>query len=258
MRIPSLMILAAALGLGTPARAQDAAPATTSEPEPAAPAAKTVEDEGVSRKWDDEKTDAGGGLLGPVRVGPTFAIGFPHVITYGVDVLWEHLLSGGISTGKTRITAFKPLDASVSSLDVRLRWHPWLGSFFLGVAYGNQTIDASAAAQDLAVTLPGGVKRKVTASFEADARTTYWTPHLGWFTVYDFGLTLGFELGLQMPIKAHTSIDVELTGVSASEENLVKESPEYQKQKKDAKDALDRVATVSLPYITLLRIGWLF
>ncbi len=233
------------VNMATPAPA-DAAAATSD-----ATADKPTE---KNASWDEGKEP--GGLLGPVRVGPTFALGFPHLVNYGIDVLWENTIGFAIATGKTKVETFKPLSAEISNVDARLRWFPFKTSFFLGAAYGTQKVSANAA-MTLKTTV-GGAVTKVPTEFEAEAETTYWTPHLGFFSIWEMGLTIGFELGAQLAVKSHTELDVTFKNLTAAEEAEVKKSKVYLDQKEKTRDALKKIASETIPYVTLLRVGFMF
>lgn len=233
------------VNMATPAPA-DAAAATSGA------AADKPTDKDAS--WDEGKEP--GGLFGPVRVGPTLAIGFPHVVNYGIDVLWENMIGFAIATGKTKVETFKPLSAEISNLDARLRWFPFKSSFFLGAAYGTQKVSANAV-MNLKTTI-GGTVMKVPTEFEAEAETTYWTPHLGFFSIWDIGLTIGFELGAQLAVKSHTELDVTFKNLSAAQEAEMKSSKVYLEQKEKTREALKKIASETIPYVTLIRVGYMF
>jgi hypothetical protein len=182
-----------------------------------------------------------------VRIGPTVALGFPHPLTYGLDALWNDTVSGGFSIGNFETKA-QDVEIGISNWDLRARWHPFGGSFFLGAAYGNQTIDAKLK-KDIEVGTT-----KVSTSLKLKVETTYLTPHLGWFAVWDSGFTLGTEFGYQMALSSKTK-DLDVTFEGGADPSG---SDEFRKNADDIKKGAEQFGKVSIPYLTLLRLGWLF
>lgn len=191
-----------------------------------------------------------------IRVGPTAQIGFPHPITYGVEALLADLVSLGFSTGSYNVTQIDKANVKIKSWDVFARWHPFAGNFFVGGAYGHQDIDGRFE-DDVNLTL-NGFPTTVPARVDAAIKSNYISPRFGWMGVYPSGLTLGFEVGAQIPLSPDTSVDATVPGVSPLEEAAVKSTADYQDLKKQADDAVKILGKKTLPFLTLLKVGWLF
>ena len=244
----------------------EATPAPSSD---AANAEKLKKDQSEKERLEKEKANKGAfeepqekaaaredgeGIFGPLRVGPTIQIGLPHLVNYGLDLLYKKTWGVGFSTGKYS-TSLSSTNIQLANWDLRGRWHPWNGSFFLGAAYGQQELFGEAK-QNLALTA-NGVSLTVPTTLQVDVKTNYLTPHLGWFAVWDSGLTLGFELGLQIPVTSSDSVNVAFSNVSPSQEASVKASSQYLSAKKKVDDAAKLLGKQVFPYITLIRLGWL-
>ena len=196
------------------------------------------------------------GLLGPVRIGPMIGLGVPHPYSWGLDVMYKRVFTIGVSAGKFSSDHFDPVEVQLVHWDVRARWHPWWGSFFLGLAVGQQELFGEAK-KDVSFSR-NGVKLTVPVTVQVEFATTYLTPHLGWTWIWDCGFNMGFDFGAQIPIQNKSELKVGFENVAPSQETAVKETSEYKKLEKDVDDAGDLIGKTVLPYITLLRLGWLF
>jgi hypothetical protein len=184
------------------------------------------------------------GLFGALRLGPTVAVGLPHPITYGLDATYDQWIGGAFSVGAYKGKA-QDVTIKIDNWDVRLRWFPLRTSFFVGAAYGNQT-------------LKGETSKKISGTdttVTLDIKTTYLTPHVGWFKTWDVGFTMGFELGYQMPLSSSADLDTDTDDTAAEE--AVKATDDYKDLESDAEEQGEKLGKKGLPYITLMRLGWL-
>lgn len=203
--------------------------------------------EKVSTKPQSKSTE-GHGLFGPFRVGPTVSFTIPHLLNYGIEGTWNKTFGGGI-TFSDFSQEVEDIELGIGHWDVRFRWHPFQGSFFVGAAYGNQTLGAKLTT-DLDVS-----GTQVPATFDINVNTTFLTPHLGWFATWDSGFTLGFELGYQMAMSADADdTQITLGGVNTA---AAEQSEDYKKNKKDIEDQAELIGEKSLPYLALLKLGWM-
>jgi len=191
-----------------------------------------------------------------LRIGPTAQIGFPHPITYGVEGLFAQVVSFGFSTGSYNVTQIDKANVKIKSWDIFARWHPFAGNFFLGGAYGKQEIKGRFE-DDVNLTL-NGFPATVPARVDAEIKSNYISPRFGWMGVYPSGLTFGFEIGAQIPLSPDTKVDATIPGASAAEEAAVKSTSDYKDLKKQADDAVKIFGKKTIPFLTLLKVGWLF
>lgn len=200
--------------------------------------------------------NSGGGLLGALRVGPTVSVGFPFLMNYGVDATWDKTFGFGVGGGRFKRDIDATTQVELFNFDLRARWFPWQGSFFLGAAYGNQGI-VGRVEKDLDVTT-GNLTTKVPTTARLELDNKYITPHLGWFATWDVGFTLGFEIGMQIPMSSKAELQTAFKNVSAATEEMLKDTDDYKKMKKDVEDMAASYGEKAVPYVNLLRLGWLF
>jgi hypothetical protein len=195
------------------------------------------------------------GLLGDFRIGPSVAVGLPHPLTGALDIVYADFVGLSLSAGRSG-TELDKTELEIRNWDLTLRWFPFRGSFFFGAAYGQQGIVGKRTV-DLEVDA-SGVPLTVPTTLRLEIESTYLTPQLGWFARWDSGFMLGFDLGLQMPSGAKSELQTSFANVSAASEAAVITSEDYIKNKKDVEDAAEMIGKQALPYITFLRMGWLF
>jgi hypothetical protein len=195
------------------------------------------------------------GLLGPLRVGPTIQLGLPHIFNYGLDLLYDRRFGFGFSTGKATTTLVDPIKMQIANWDVRARWHPRTSPFFVGLACGEQRIVGRA--EDTLSPRVGDVELRVQTQVQVTATTVYLTPHIGWFELSAGGLTIGAEIGAQVPVGSRTSLEVAFEDVPPSQVAALKRTKEYSDFEKKVDDARKLLGSTTLPYVTLLRLGWL-
>ena len=182
----------------------------------------------------------------PFRIGPSLALGLPQPLAWSLEMMFGNSWSGAFSLGSNNAKR-EGVSFSISSWDVRARWHPFEGSFFFGTSFGSQKVKGET---DQAVD---GVDTK----FIVTATNRYVTPHVGWFSVWPGGLTLGFEAGWQVAMNPDSDFDARFeTGTDQQE--ALKASETYKKEKKDIEDAAETLTGKGLPYLKVLRVGWLF
>lgn len=234
----------------------DESPAEEAPTETPAPETSTAPDEPTPVPATSTGDTANHGLLGPLRIGPTASIGFPFLLNYSLDATWDKTIGMSFSGGRFQRELDKETEIELFNWDVRARWFPFQGSFFLGAAYGNQGIVAKTK-QDLKVKT-AEVELTVPTTMRLELNTNYLTPHLGWFKTWGPGFTIGSEIGYQMPLSSKAELQTGFEDVSAEAETTVKNSDEYKKAKKDLETSAEAFGKNAVPYLNLIRIGWLF
>ena len=186
--------------------------------------------------------------------GPSLLVGFPHPINLSVDKRVTDKYSAGIAAGALSLTLQSSgIKVSVSNFEVRGRWHPFSGSFILGGILGYQHLVGSGSTSILVLNA------NVPTTVNLIVNSLFFTPHLGWFWTWSSGFTLGFELGLQIPLSPKSTLDVTIDDpLYNSLLDLVKLTSPYQKLESDIEGQANRLAKSALPYATALRLGWMF
>jgi len=195
------------------------------------------------------------GLFGALRVGPTASVGVPFLLNYGLDTTWDRRFGAGFAMGRFKRDLNADSQIELYNWDVRARWFPWQGSFFLGAAFGNQGIVGKTTTKIKQTT--GGVDLEVPATIRLAVQSKYLTPHLGWFATWDWGFTLGFEVGYQMPMSSKSDLQIAFDNMPAANEEALKNSDDYKKAESDVTKAAESFGKKPVPYINLIRIGWL-
>jgi len=180
------------------------------------------------------------------RIGPAVAVGLPHPLNWSLETMFGRAFSAAFGVGSSRVSV-DDVRFSISNWDVRARWHPFLGAFHLGAAVGNQRLRGETSASVL------GTETK----FKVSAKSRYLTPHIGWQSVWDSGLTIGSEIGWQLAMSGDVDVSTRFESIPA-DENAVFASEEFQKERKKAEDAAESRAKKGIPHVKLLRVGWLF
>lgn len=248
--VKSSVVVAIFLGASSSLLAQDEMGADAAAP---AENAEVKQQEEEPAPVADVATETSSrGLLGDWRVGPTFNVALIPP-TFGIDVMYKNSFSGGFHMGPFRYKSEK-VDVKFNSWDVVGRWHPWMGSFFVGLGYVSQSLDLEASEK-----MDSGANQKVKTTLKVGVTTNYLMPHLGWMSVWDSGFTLGFEIGYKMHSSHSTDkLKASFDGATAGQVAAVISSSDYKKLEKDVNDVADQFGEKSIPYINFLKIGYLF
>jgi len=207
--------------------------------------------------------EQGCGMLGiPLRIGPSVSVGIPFLLNLSLDAIWAKTWGASLAFGSFSMDV-GDVKAKMQNFDVRGRWFPWQGSFFLGAAFGQQTIGASLS--DALKNNIVGVEVTIPTTISLEVKTMYLTPHLGWFATWDVGFSLGFEIGYQIALSASADFDATFGssttasgGTTTVNADDIKTTNEYKSLQQDAEESAKNLGMVSVPYLNLLRLGWLF
>ena len=194
-------------------------------------------------------------MLGDLRIGPSVALGLPHPVTGGIDIVYADIAALSITGGRFGVNVMDT-DIEIRNWDVAARWFPFQGTFFVGASYGNQGIVGKRKV-DLKVTT-AGVPLTVPTTLRLEIESNYFTPQIGWYARWDSGFTLGFDIGFQIPSGANSELQTSFEDVSAAGEVAVRNSDEYKDNKKDVEDAAEAIGKKGIPFINIIRLGWLF
>lgn len=208
-------------------------PATTEFSNPAA-----VETSPVAPVANEPSSMKGGSHL----LGLHAALGLPHPLRAGlVYVHHSHIFSVEANYGAFSVDA-SGVTAKMNNMELGLRWHPFMGSFYVGALVGNRKLDLEKkeviSGQDIAM--------------KAEVKSNYIAPNVGWmWGADDGGFFASMDLGLLSPSGVTTTF-------SSNADAAVQTTPEYVQLDKDVRDAGNKLGEISLPMWTLVKLGWLF
>ncbi len=139
---------------------------------------------------------------GPVRVGVLVGlVSVPRPL--GVELFGRFgdylgagvgysALPSGLGDVALSLAGVSDVTLESAALEGELRLFPFRGSFFVGSAFGRQTLSATAHQSGVTVA--------------ADMTTYFVTPRIGWLAVWDSGLSLGLDLGVQLPLSSDITV----------------------------------------------------
>jgi hypothetical protein len=123
-------------------------------------------------------------------------VGFPR--PFGVEALVgvDRLVAVGLEYSFLPATSLFGIDTSLSAFAGDARFFPFRNSFFVGLRGGRQHMHGAAT-----VTVPP----YGTFSESVDVDTWFINPRAGFFWMWNSGLAIGTDLGVQIPLSASTS-----------------------------------------------------
>ncbi len=158
-----------------------------------------------------------------VRLEPLLAVGLPQPLSVGLrfrrSAEWDWETEGGLFS-----TDLSDRTLAVSHVRMGARWHPWASGLTLGARLGYQSYEVSGV---LPITETQG-----------SIRLTSWyvAPTLGFEWRLGKSLTVGTDLGWQVSLHSVGSL--------------------YDDGVRNTRDSLRRIAGISIPSVSLLRLGW--
>jgi hypothetical protein len=180
---------------------------------------------------------AGSFLFGPKLTGG----GLPLPLRFGIETKFQNLVGLSFDYGLFPTLSISDVKLGANGWTVAAKLYPFRESFFLGVGMGRQTLEASRS-EDIA-----GSMTRVEASMDS----TLLVPQIGWRWVWDSGLWLGTEIGVQIPIS--NSGRVTTNGSAA-----VQMDPSYAELEDDVESIIDKIGDLPLPQMAFAQIGFFF
>lgn len=176
------------------------------------------------------------GVLGRHRLGALASAGFPSIVTGQLVYKYADWVGLTASYGATPSLSLPIADG------VRIEQHgfsgtgrvyPFRGAFFLGVGAGMSTFRSEQSAAS------GGYAARASMS----TNTTYAMGELGFLHRFAFGLALGADLGIQIPMSSHATSAASVNGEAA---------PVPQ----EIRDTMTFLSSKPIPVLNFLRLGW--
>lgn len=176
------------------------------------------------------------------------AIGFPQVTGYGLnyfspDRSWGLAASmGGFSLKRDKSGSDPEIKLRYNGMHLSGRYHPYHGVFYFGLHAGLHTANIEAT----------DTYNGVEATTKGTLKGNYAAPHVGWLWLTRAGVHISTEIGAQFGFGA--KIDIE----DGTTEPLVLADSTYRKNRQDAEDEGKKLFNSTLPYLTLIRVGYSF
>lgn len=193
------------------------------------------------------------------KSGPSLNFGFPHPINLGFEMRSETSDFSLAAMGGYLPLSFNvqgsPVGISIGNVDVRGRWHPFHGAFFIGLGMGYQWLGGSAT-ETITTTAPAAT---VVTDVAAKQRTFTVTPHIGWLWIFDSGFFFGVDIGRQLGKNSTTDITIGI--LDPSQQALltaVQQTAQYQALESRIEDGINKIGDAKFPYFTLIKLGWFF
>lgn len=178
--------------------------------------------------------------------------GFPHPVNASFDVRgtkWGFGITGGYSRFAVDYKNTGSYTTQFKNIEMRLRYHPWGGIFFFGVAAGYQELNG---VSNRALSVSGIT---IDSTGNSQLKSFYAIPHVGWFIVAKGGFTIGLEAGAMLPFGAKSS-----TSITSGNPLLAvaTNSDDYKALQSNNQKFSDNFGKSLVPFVTALRLGWSF
>jgi hypothetical protein len=203
-------------------------------------------EEGAVKEDKEEVAEKGRsdeGLLGPFNIGPSFSIAaIPRIFVVGTELKFMKLVGAQLDYGFIPgIPIYKGTTVSANSFSFAARLYPFLGSFFLGVGVGRQSIKGSKTE----------TINSVSAEATIDVGTTFLTPHIGWRWEWLGGFFMGMEYGWQFNLNSSTTF-------ATTADAPTQATQEYRDLEARIRDVGNAIGERSLPHLVLVQFGYYF
>lgn len=198
-------------------------------------------------------------------------VGLPNLLSIGGMLKLTSYLGAGVNMGfipSTKISLYGDATLSYQEYDVYGRLFPFGGGFFLGAGVGyatvkgtlTQSFDPTQLSQAGAAAAAVGLPNPMVYESQGSVRTLVLTPQVGYFYTTAIGLSLGLDLGAQVPIApSDITYDSKLS-LPADTPAAVKDAIAAQyvtPSDNKVESTLQKMGRAPLPTLNL-RVGWLF
>jgi hypothetical protein len=190
----------------------------------------------------EDKKDAGYNPLGPVRLGVLAGAGAPSAVSGQLVFKYKEVIGANLELGMLPDLTINPVTVSQKMWDASVRVYPFKGAFFLGCGIGQQWLDANGS-----VTQDG-----ITGTAGMEVKTTFIMPRLGLMHRFSFGLAIGADIGVEIPIAGDTSTTQSVSSNYPVPPGFNLTPP------KDAQDIADKIKTTPIPVLHVLQLGYIF
>jgi hypothetical protein len=166
--------------------------------DPNAPASSHPDNASVTIALPTQKESGkSDGLLDPFRIGAFTGVGFPRPVSVEAFIKVEKVIGLGVEYSLMPSLTVSGIDTQYSAIMGDLRIFPFEDGFFIGVGVGHQHLSAVSTTA-LPAQLGGGTPGITVDSYIVN-------PRIGYLATWGWGLTIGIDAGLQIPLAATTT-----------------------------------------------------
>ena len=181
-------------------------------------------------------------------------VGLPSLLSLGGTIKLTRFLGGGINLGlipTTKLSFYGQAKLSYQEIDVYGRIYPFGGSLFLGAGVGYATVKGTI--ENPVITAMYGVDTvELQFSSVASVQTMVLTPQLGFLRTFGGGLSVGMDVGAQIPI-APSQIQFETRTPDLPQVVI---DQYVTPNEAEVRSTLEKIGRTPIPTVNL-RLGWL-
>lgn len=182
------------------------------------------------------------GVAGPVLIAPAVTLlGLPTPFRVGLELRGFDYLGLGFDYGFLPTLTFSDVKIKYTSWRITGRAFPFKGAFFVGLAFGKQTLTGTGS--NTVQTIP--------VSYSLELATTILAPHIGWRWTWNSGFFFGMELGVQLVSNATSTVSTDAPAAIQSD-------PDYLAEKAKVEDEGRKLGNTTLPHFGLIQVGYYF
>lgn len=205
-----------------------------------------ADDEGATPSADGDRplespTSSSAGSKEKIRVGALAGVGFPRPFAIEGFAKVHKVVGFGVEYSFLPKMNMFGADTSFGAVAADVRVFPFKNGLFIGLRGGHQWLASR-------VTISGGGGVSASSSRESmEASTWFVNPRLGVLHTFDSGVTVGIDVGVQIPIAPSYSRSGAIAGAGLTNET-----------DKTLAGVADALGNKTTPTIDVLRVGFMF
>jgi hypothetical protein len=229
----------AAVALPCPAFALENGGTTNAAPNPGAQEPPSpAPNRGTTRDTGNQEQKPGGSRrTDHFRIGVLGGVGFPRPLSIEAFAKIERIVGLGVEYSVLPTLDVSGVETSFYAVAADARIFPFRDAFFVGLRAGRQHLGAHS---DIAIQGYGVVREALSVD------STFINPRLGFLWTWDPGVTLGIDIGVQIPVASSSTSSIPRSSLPASvtvDDDIVR--------------VTNTVGKYVLPTVDLLKIGFL-
>lgn len=184
-----------------------------------------------------EQNPAGSRRTDHFRIGVLGGVGFPRPLAVEGFVKIERLVGLGVEYSVLPTLSVSGVETSFHAIAFDGRVFPFKNAFFVGLRVGRQHLGGDA---QITVQGFGAVREAVSAD------STFINPRVGFLWTWEPGITLGIDVGVQIPVAYSATSTIPQSALPASvtvDDNIMR--------------VTNTVGKYALPTVDLLKVGFL-